>query len=172
MRDVSLIAAASIGATVVMMTPVAYADQGNGVIEEMQQLAQTSDPQDFKNAQIDVEYDAAECAAYYNLEAALTTESGYGNTDTGRGMSQAAQVAMQFAFEMSTMVGMSEDALKALLKLDTTEIVGQLGKDSVNAPLVLQTVGMPCKALLEDPMARMAYWVKIERDKHVHSAGR
>ena len=169
MRYLPLIAAASVAG--VMLT-AAHADQGGAaVMEQMQQLAQTSDPQDFRNAEIDFEYDIAKCAAYYNLEAALATKSGYGNTDAGRGMSQAAQAATQYTLEISNAIGMSMDAVKAQLNIDTTEIARQLGKDYVNTPLVLQTVGLPCKTLLENPMARMAHWVKVEREKDGHSRG-
>lgn len=59
----------------------------------MQQLAKTSNPQDLKNAEIDFEYDAAKCAAYYDLEFAAANRSGYGNTDAARDMAQAANVA-------------------------------------------------------------------------------
>lgn len=53
----------------------------------------------------------------------------------------------------------------AQLKMDVSSIAGQFGKDYVNAPLVLQRVGMPCKAFLEHPMRRMAYWLSVERKK-------
>lgn len=61
---------------------------------------------------------------------------------------------------------MSEDALKAQIGLHTTDIAREMGRHYVNAPLVLQTVGMPCQAMLEHPTERMAHWLKVEREKH------
>ena len=64
---------------VLMLGPAAYADNSNGIAELMQQLGQAPDTQDVKNAEIDVEYDAAKCAAYYDFESASARRSGYGD---------------------------------------------------------------------------------------------
>ena len=81
-------------------------------------------------------------------------------------MAQAANAATQLAVEISNIIGMSEEALKAQLGIDMTDIAKQFGKDYVNAPLVVQNVGVPCKAMLEHPMKRMARWLQVERKKH------
>lgn len=148
-----------------MATAAASADGGN-VAESISQLARDSSPEDLKNAEIDFEYDAVQCAAYYSLESALAQKSGYGDTDSGRGMAQAATAATQLAVEVSQVVGMSMDAVKALMKIDMDQLVERLGKDYVNSPLVVQTVGMPCKAMLEHPADRIAHWLRVEREKH------
>lgn len=168
MRRLSLAtlhAAVTAASTIALGIIPAYASQDSDLTEEMQALAQTSDPKDIKTAAIDLEYDAAECAAYYNVESAAAIKSGYGNTDTGKELAKVAEIATQLTFEVATGIGMSQDAMKAQLKMNMVDIVGKLGKDYVNSPLVLQNIGMPCKALLEDPAKRLVYWLKVEQGK-------
>ena len=151
-------------ALLLMIPPVALAGD-HDFAESMKQLAQNSSLEDVKNAEIDFEYDSAKCSAYYNLESALAQKSGYGDTETGRGMAQAATAATQLTVQVSEVLGMSLAAVKAQMKIDMDDLVKQLGKDYVNSPLVLQNVGIPCKAMLEHPSDRFAHWLDVERKK-------
>lgn len=83
-----------------------HADNSADMSEALQQLTKGADPQDVRNAEIDFEYDAANCAAYYRIEYAAAVRSGYGNTSTAKGMDSAANMAMALAVQVSDAVGM------------------------------------------------------------------
>lgn len=122
-----------------------------------------------KAAEIDFEYDAAKCAAFYSVVYSQSKRSGHSGPrlDIQR---KAANTSMQLVVVVSRKIGMTDEALETQLKTDGTDIITAFGKDMVNAPAVLQKTGLPCKALLEHPEKRLDYWVHKEQSHKLRAA--
>jgi len=149
---------------------VAFAANGSGLNGLANQLSKDSNVTDITNAEIDLEYDAAKCAAYYTLNDAIAKQSGYANTATGKNMDRASADAMQLFYILAKGINMSQSALESQFKMDIRDISKQFGKNYVNAPTVVESVGLPCKALIEHPTERLAYWLDVEhkQDARAH----
>lgn len=142
---------------------IALAANHPGIVHFATQLSKDSRVTDLRNAEIDLEYEAAKCNAYYTVNYALAIKSGYKNTLTGKKMERASLFASKLTFLLGKGIGMSQAAMDAQMKMDIHDIAKKLGKNYVNIPEVVENVGLPCKALLEHPTDRLAYWLKFER---------
>ena len=64
------------------------------------------------------------------------------------------------AFEISKLIGMSQQAVKSSAKLHIKDISNDMNNDFTNVSVIIEKYGRFCKDLLENPDQRIEYWEK------------
>lgn len=138
------------------------ASQSNLSIQAIQQITGDDNRQDMTNAATDFEYNAAQCVAYYGIVQRMTQRYP-GTQETESEASAALKDAAHLTAVAAASIGMKMQAVKAQIQIDIAALLKRFGPNYVNAPIVVQRVGIPCKSIVQNPVARLVYWVKVEQ---------
>lgn len=98
----------------------------------------------------------AQCSAYYNFFAQITTRD-WPNVDVSTS-EKAGDFARQIAVGL---VGV--DVTMANYKLTLESIISDTGGDSTKLSIVIAKHAYPCKDLIEHPEHKLAHWIEVEK---------
>lgn len=124
-------------------------------------LATPNTPQDWHAAKTDLAYDYLRCASLYNLQYAMAKRSGASKQQLAE-LKQISSNVMKETFGVMRQAKMSKDTAVAAMKMFTNQMMKDMDNRMDNAGVLIPKYGTVCKGMLEDPMARMNYWIKVE----------
>lgn len=140
------------------------ASQSNLSIQAIQQITGDDNRQDMTNAATDFEYDAAQCVAYYGMAQHMAEGV---NQKAASKAGAALKDTAHLTAVAAGAIGMNMQTVKAQIQIDITRLTKQFGPNYVDAPTVVESIGGPCKSLVEHPVTRMVYWVKVEQKRRL-----
>ena len=105
---------------------------------------------DGERAKNNLAHEFAECGAYYMFVAGAPSLA----QDTATGLQKRGEIAAEYSIELST-----PDLTRARHELATKTMIRELKGTWDNISIINNKYGYPCIDLMENPKARMQYWL-------------
>lgn len=105
-------------------------------------------------------HEMIECAAYFTIVAeGMRITPG---ADTAKGADQydsAREAALMYALALAESINQKPETLKARLEMSMQGMIDEIDRDYVNISILLNKYAVPCKSAVEDPAARLQWWI-------------
>jgi hypothetical protein len=106
--------------------------------------------------------DTIKCTSYYSILGNMETNSPDWAALAEKHISLAEAMGMT-ALTLSESIKMSSKVVLAKLQSYTEEMGKTIQNDAINVSLLLEKYGEDCRLLVENPTARLNYWMDQEK---------
>lgn len=101
-----------------------------------------------------------ECAAYFGIVAQGLRRTTVGSTqDAAKRYEAFKEEALIYAVKIEKSMRPQSEPMDLRLKNSIDSMLDEMGRDYINVDVLMDRYGPGCKTALEDPTARINYWI-------------
>ena len=102
-----------------------------------------------------------ECAVYYSIMGAGEDSTGNLTEHSQRFLGLTEQLGLM-AFNLADSIDLKGEVIESKVVSYSKKMSQEIGGDSINISILINKHGEFCKGLVEDPEARLSYWIQKE----------